>query len=304
MSDAFELFNRAARVVIHELEITGLDVDFRVERTLTPEPDRLELTIYNLNEQHRAQLQEQKVVSVTLQAGYTSQVAIDEQGRDKLIDLPQIFSGELREVKSKPAKTGQQPEVHQAVVMQQREGPTWLTVLHSADGEEAKKQRATISFGRGALLSFAIQQVAATLGLGVGTLPSEVRSAKLFERGGKLAGGIVLNGKGFDQLTRLMTAARLEWCVQDGCVVMMPEGKTIEAETILLTPETGLVGSPQPASDGRVQARALLQAEIVPGRKVRIESRYVKAEYRIENVAFIGETSGGPWYADIEGKAL
>lgn len=286
-----ELYGRAVRVVIHELEITGLDVSFRVNKTmLTPDPDTLELTIYNLNEDHRAQLQNQGEVPVRLEAGYTgtkklsggTAAALDDAGFAGGGALPLLFGGDLRDVQS------------------YREGPDWVTTLASGDGDVAKKKRVNKAFGPGTPLRFAIEQVANELGLGLGQLPTAVQNATLFDGGQQFAAGVVLSGNGYRQLTRLLTSMGYRWSVQDGEIVIHAGG----GPAILLTPDTGLIGSPVPANDGRVSAQSLLQPDLLPGRQVEITSKHVRGRYVVETAAHEGETAGQSWYTSIIARPL
>lgn len=284
-----ELYGRRARVVIHELEITGLDVAFRVAKTIKPEPDTLELTIWNLSEDHRAALQNQTEVPVRLEAGYIGSkalsagtaAALDDAGFVAGTSMPLLFGGDLREVHS-----------------YQEEDGSWVTVLSSGDGDKAKKRRVNKAFGPGTPLRFAIEQVATELGLGLGALPLAVQNAKLFDGGQQFAAGVVLSGNGFRQLTRLLTSMGYRWSVQDGEIVV----HTFAGSAVLLTPETGLIGSPVPQNDGRVVATSLLQPDINPGRQVEMASRHVRGVYAVETVTH--ESDPDRWYTHIVAKPL
>jgi hypothetical protein len=72
---------------------------------------------------------------------------------------------------------------------------------------------------------------------------------------------------------------------------------------VLLTPETGLIGSPDISNRLVLRARSLLNPELFPNRQVKIESTEIKGlMFRLERVIFTGETFGQNWYADIEAK--
>lgn len=283
-----ELWNRAYRLQVDDLELTGLDVQFRAQKTLQPEPDTLELTIYNLKEESRAKLQWLEEVFVRLEAGYRpNPVAAGVNTAPTNVGvqdtLPLIFSGTLRSARS------------------HREGPDWVTVIASGDGDDAKKTRVNMSFGPGATLAFAVDQVAQTLGLGLGKLPTEIANAKLADGGQQFSNGIVLSGNGFEQLTRLLDSAGLQWCVQDGEIVVTRRGLGA-GDAAVLAGWSGLIGSPTLGTDGRINFRALLQPEILPGRQVLIESRLVGGYFQVESAVYIGDTAGQDWY--IDGEAL
>lgn len=289
-----KLYGRAARVLIHELEITGLDVQFRVQRTLKPEPDTLQLSVWNLSHEHRSALQRHgstaAPVQVRLEAGYLpppissgTAAALDEIGATNI--LPLIFGGDVREIWST------------------REGADWVTTLTAGDGDHAGTARVNKAFGPGTPLRFAIEQVAAELGLGLGQLPKEIVTAVAFDGGRQFPAGIVLSGQGYSQLTRLLTAAGYTWTVQDNEIVVVKRGSSF-GTAVLLTPETGLIGSPTPSSDGRVAAVCLLQPDLVPGRQVEFGAEHVQGHYVVETAAYVGETAGQDWYVQLEAKPL
>ena len=308
-----KLFGRVARVLIDDLELTGLDIRFHVKRTLKPEADTLELTIWNLSEQHRGELQrhaspttaagqvQQKgqaktvrarpaaAVPVRVEAGYLAEglsrdalAALNSIGAG---NLPLLFGGDVREIWST------------------REGPDWVTTLSAGDGDAASTARVNKAYGPGTPLRFAIEQVAGELGLGLGQLPAELSTAALWDGGRQFASGVVLSGNGYKQLTRLLTAAGYRWTVQDSEIVVVKLGSSF-GSAVLLSPDTGLVGSPTPANDGRVSAQALLQPDLVPGRQVQFDSRHVKGHYLVESAEYLGETAGQEWYVQVEAVPL
>lgn len=288
-----KLYGRAARVLIHELEITGLDVRFRVRRSLKPEPDTLELTVWNLNSEHRSALQAPTgPVAVRLEAGYAQPrlasatvSALESAGFAGTESLPLIFGGDVREIWST------------------REGPDWITTLTAGDGDTSSTARVNKSYGSGTPLRFAVEQVAAELGLGLGQLPREIANAALFDGGREYPSGIVLSGNGWQQLTRLLKTAGYTWTVQDGEIVVVKNGASY-GTAVLLTPETGMIGSPVPANDGRISAQVLLQPDLVPGRQVEFDTRHVQGHYLVETAEYSGETAGQEWYVQIEAAPL
>jgi hypothetical protein len=326
-----KLYGRASRVVIGELELTGLDIQFHVQRSLKPEPDTMQLSIWNLHEEHRAQLQRHAnpttavgvqtkkkaktvkplsarapAVQVRLEADYrprreVNAVALSGDAAASLDDigatedagaalktgtpLPLIFGGDIREIWS----------VY--------EGTDWVTTLTSGDGDSANAARVNKSFGPGTPLRFAIEQVAAELGLGLGQLPKEIATAALWDGGKQFPAGIVLSGHGMTQLDRLLTSAGYKWTVQGGEIVVIRLGSSF-GTAVLLTPETGLIGSPTPANDGRVAAVSLLQPDLVPGRQVEFNSRHVKGHYIVETAVYEGETAAQEWYVQLEAAPL
>ena len=101
----------------------------------------------------------------------------------------------------------------------------------------------------------------------------------------------------------------LQLSIQDEQILLLEPGEFLQGRTVVLrppqlnTPGTGLIGSPEPGEDGFINARALIQPGLVPGRRVDLQAENIRGLFRIERVVYIGDTWGPDWYADIEAKA-
>ena len=52
------LFNRKWALTVSTLEVDAFAIHFRVEKTIKPEPNKVTIEVWNLNDDHRAALQE------------------------------------------------------------------------------------------------------------------------------------------------------------------------------------------------------------------------------------------------------
>jgi hypothetical protein len=73
---------------------------------------------------------------------------------------------------------------------------------------------------------------------------------------------------------------------------------------VVLTPTTGLIGTPSHGEKGAINAVSLLNGEIKPGRKVDIECRSLVGSYRATAVTHSGDTQGSDWYSSFEAEEL
>ncbi|MEI6806470.1 MAG: hypothetical protein WCK49_08200 [Myxococcaceae bacterium] len=80
-------FSRVAELSVGDTKISGLDISFFVEKTLTQEANTAEIKIYNLNAVNRKTLRDQQHIPVLLKAGYENSVGLLFKG-----DLTQVFS--------------------------------------------------------------------------------------------------------------------------------------------------------------------------------------------------------------------
>jgi hypothetical protein len=113
-----------------------------------------------------------------------------------------------------------------------------------------------------------------------------------------------VHGNSGDELQKLLNSAGLEGSVQNGELQILPKGKPLNVLAVKLSPNTGLIGSPELGSKGVVKLVSLLNSEIYPGRKIQVLSESVTGFFRVEACSFIGQTSGNDWYTAIEAKAL
>lgn len=259
------------RSTVDNLGQRGLDVAFRIEKSLKKNPNRCELQIWNLNEDHRAQLQEREDIPVRVEVGYDNQ-------KPKL-----LFLGNLREAASF------------------REGPDIRTEINSGDGEKKHRgARVNETLPPGATVQKALDILSQKLGIGTGNLARFSSGIGLEGVSKKFGGGAVLSGNASRELDALIRSAGLEYSIQDNQIQITQKRQSVDQEAVLLSPDTGLIGSPARGSDGIVEARSLLNADLQPAKRVRFESREVTGFFRVEKVEFFGEIHGNDWFADLE----
>jgi hypothetical protein len=266
------LFLRYFRVVVDTIEIKSLDVRFKIEKNLKAQPNKAEISIFNLNEAHRSQLEQLPTVAVSVEAGYVGGSSM-------------IFLGDLRRASS------------------QDSGPDIITTISSGDGEKAiQTARVNVSIRKGTPSDVVIKTVAKALGVGEGNLNKAVSTIKGAGLGTLFQDGTVISGSAAREMTSLCKSVGFTWSVQGGKLQLLPLQKTLEGEALSIKPDTGLIGSPSVDNKGVMKCRTLLIPDVFPGRKLVLESARLKGQYRIEATTHTGDTSGQDWYIDIEGK--
>src|SRR5690606_21032502 len=147
----------SASVTINTIKLAGHRCVFRVEKTLKPEPNTCELSVWNLNEDQRSELEELRPKDKQAKRGIPCQIEVGYQD-----ELSLIWLGDLRTVESL------------------RDGPDWVTVLTSGDGEKAwANARVNISYGPKTSVDTVLRGLVRALGVGEGNVSKVVSQLKL-----------------------------------------------------------------------------------------------------------------------------
>lgn len=268
-----ELFRRAWRVQVGTLDVSALAVSFKAKRSLAQRAGTLDLTIRNLTEEHRREIQRARRFHtfVEVMAGYRDSMSL-------------IFRGDLR--KAVPA----------------RDGTDWIVKVTAGDGEHAiRSARVSRSFAPGTTVQAVVRHIADAMGVGVGNASQALRGATLGTSGGAFPEGTVLFGQAAEELTRLCASAGKTWSIQEGNLQILNRGGALEREAILLSPGTGMVGTPEVVNRRVITVTALLQPGLVPGQQVVVQSSALltTAPWRITEAEYSGDTYGSDWYAKL-----
>lgn len=268
------LYERRWSLVIGDVRVTGLRMQFSVKKNLAREPNTLDLTVTNLSKASRAALQE-KDANVILEAGYKDNAQV-------------IFVGTVRRIASV------------------KSGADWETRFLAGDGEARMRgARTSESFGPGTGVADVLGTLAENLVKGGKKVAEAYRSGKGL-RGALNAGfdsftnGIALQGPVAVQIDKVLEGTGYTWSIQDGVFQLRKMDEPPPGEAILLSPQTGLVGSPEFGELNVVNATSLLQPDLRPGRPVRLESEMVRGLFEVYSVTHTGDTHGPNWHSACE----
>ena len=275
-----ELRNKDYTLTLDRTRIRGLDVSFEVQRSTRHEPNKATIKVWNLNPDHRRELQSLSRthgpgrIACQLDAGYVGSTQV-------------IFSGQLQTASSVP------------------EGPNFVTSVEGQDsGHAYRTARVNESFAPGTSIEIVARRLVAALGVGEGNLSSEIAGIAFLAGGTSFSDGTTISGRASDELTELLRSCGLRWSVQNGIVQILRRNHALQSTAVRLSPSTGLVGIPSVDADGKVMVRALMIADLYPGRQVQIDSAEVSGLHRIEKTKHTGNTDGQEWYVDLECEEL
>jgi hypothetical protein len=249
----------------------GLRVSFKACKTLKPEPNTCDITIYNLSPDHRAQLTRVKEPVVTLAAGYPN-------------ELTQVFYGQA---------------IH---VRHERKGGSIMTTVSTTDGgTKVQKGRAHVALGAGAKPGDVLRALAKSLNLKAGNLEATIRKLNTGKAASMYVEGVSISGHAMHEITTLCRSAGLEWSIQDGQLQFLDAGKAGTQFATVLGPRL-LLGTPSVSSLNVVEGRTYLQKDFNPGRQVQIKSEFCNGAFRLEKCEYMGDTHGDEWAVNFEAK--
>lgn len=260
--------------------LEGLRVKFKCEKTLKGSPNKAEIEIYNIADDTRNMLLNQKT-RVRLAIGYLGfqPDGFLGSGFGSSKNVETVFVGNICKFNSNNTPT-------------QSEGVDIITKVELADGGNAyRNARLDKGFPPGANLKMAIDDVAKALGL-----PKSAFSAI---PNVKIAHGIALSGLAKDHLDILTKPYGLEWSIQDETLQITQVKNTSSDATIVLTPQSGLVGIPN-VTDKGVEIKSLVQPQLRPGRRILVESKAMTGIFKINKVTHEGDSHEGAFLSKCE----
>lgn len=300
------LFNRVASLIVGPegssgKEISGLRFAFSIQKGATKSPNQCTLRIWNCATDTKALLEVVGNV-VILKAGYAEDTG-----------AVTIFSGNITRA------------------LTVREGPDLITELELHDGFlEFRDSKVSVGFPKGVSTVQVIDYLSKKFGLPVRVLPSDVASRQY-------PSGFAFVGRVRDGMDRACDYMGLEWSIQNREIQIIKKGGTYKKQAYVLSPDTGLLGSPMlesktmtekaaakkgitanqpgvqvtlgapkngtPQEKLRVlgyKVRSFLQPSLEPGGYVQLKTTGIDGEFfRVEELTHSGDTHGNEWQSEI-----
>jgi len=259
-----QLFGRKLVLRIGDKEWRGLRVAFSVRRSLRKRPNLARsIRVYGLNLETIGAIAV-KGALVQLTAGYESTAEV-------------IFTGQLSRFQ---------------VVDEGADHPIEIT---ARDGGAAWRKSVSRAFGGATTIRAIVEEMAKEMGLTVS--PTVAASIT-----GSTRGSTVMRGYARDTLDITLRSAGYEWSIQDGALQVIKNGSALRKTAVVLSSETGMIGSPRAAEKGNGWiVESLMQPKLKPGRTVILRSKRTTGTYRITAVEHAGDThSENQWKSIVE----
>jgi hypothetical protein len=281
------LFGRAYSLNLNGILITQLRVAFSIVQTIKPQPNTSEITVYGLSQDTRSKLQ-QAGLPVSLEAGYGN-------------DIAQIFLGQMRKATQLHVDANGNMHPPDSKVWDKKVGPTWESHFRSGDSEkEIREGKVSQSWSANTSITQIVKDLTSALGVSVGNALTQAASGDLSKVLTTYANGFVAQGNAFKKLQQVFNNLGYDVSIQNGVLQVLAPGGTAQVPAIVLSPSSGLVGSPEAGEQGIITCNSLLQAGYFPGRQVVLQSDEFNGNYRVEKVTHAGDTHAGDWQSKLE----
>jgi len=253
------------------LNYDNFKIIFDIEKTLGTTPDKGSVQIYNLNEDSWNKLDIRKDdPKLILKCGY----------RDLKPEV--IYQGEVIEYNRVVERT------ETIDVFNCGDGHRVLTNSSLNKTYESSMSIATI-------LDDIIKEVKKTGATIAGDVKKKI--ADIAATSKKEDGGLSVSGLLKDTLETLLKPFNKTFTIQNDVLKIVEIGKeSITGKYTILTPETGLIGSPSKTKDGLEFVALIQPGKFNPGQFVEIKSRKFNGRYKIIKSNFVGDTHGNDWY--------
>ncbi len=288
---AGELFDRYLRLKLLDLDATGLNATFHVVKSTESEPNAAEFKVYNLKESNRQKLHQANVVPIEISVGYNGLGGL-MSGIRNAISPPDgeslMFKGDVREVYS------------------QKEGPDWVTVLRIQDGLNAhRRARLLKSYKTGMPFSTVISDMLAAFPVDTKNALTKILANPAAAE--TTLSNYIVSGSVSKELEKILARLGLTYSIQEGELVVLGELETINIDAVEISPQTGLIGSPEPGVNKKkpiLKMKCLIQPQLAPGKMILLNSARFKGVYKINKAVYTGSAFDNNWYVDLEATAI
>lgn len=257
--------------------VRPMAVSFTVEKSLDREPNKATVQIGNLSGSRRKSIENSEEPQLQIRAGYQDAGLQDS-----------IFVGDAHDIYSS------------------RDGANIWTHIEAKDGGQSyRSARLVASFKPGTALATVLNSIARAMGVGVGNTNAIASTATLDSGGNIFSSGLAIEGPAWRSMDSVCRSSGLRWSVQNGTLQLRQRRAPAEVTTVLLSPTTGLIGSPARESkdprtgDITVSATTLIVPGLYPGKVIVLDSSTVTGSWMIHGLRYTGSTVANDWYADL-----
>lgn len=268
-------FNRIIELQIIEenIVIKDLRITFQVIKTDTESANTASISIYNLSRESANKIG-RKGNNIALRVGY------EDEG------IKSLFFGTITKATNRKTQT------------------ELILELECFDGiQNIQEKTITISYGIGTPAQQVLNDIVRVFGLPLTNTGFTIT--------GQYANGYSFIGKVKDALTEVLGKSGYTWTIQNQQLVVIIQGQTVQRTGLLISPNTGLISSPEFLEDidektvsedtpRRVKLKCLLFPQLFPGVEMQLESSVINGTFRVEKADSKGDNWEGEFITELE----
>lgn len=179
------------------------------------------------------------------------------------------------------------------------EGVDRIMEIESGDGQAGKAASVSTTLGGQSTLKEALGPLGDLAGAALDFAGVDADAPLAAPR------GLTLSGPVYGAVNRIARLNRLDWTIEDGRIVLTKRGEATTLPALLVSPATGLIGSPSPSSEGGLELRMLLNPEARLRRIIRLESREYTGWYLLRRLKHFGDSGWATeYYTEVEASEI
>lgn len=272
------LYDRVVKVTVTPatgvaFRVEGHDIQFDVEKTREPDPNKGKVVIFNLEENLRNQLHLKDDSKISIEAGYKAKSSV-------------IFTGNIVR-----AVSG-------------RQGADIVTTIDAQESLKAyRRSVVAATFGPGTPFKTVVETIVRTFeGFKITPQITQVLSTI----GKSFPDGLTLDGPSAKVLTDTLRGAGLAFSMQNGEIKIAGADDAYSDPPAVLDYNSGLVDLPQlgeKKENGKtsISFKSLIRGDLYPGRKVELNWVDGRGSYKADVVKHKGSNFETEFYTTVEG---
>lgn len=268
------LYQRKYSIQIGDIDVSKLDIEFSIEKSLRTSSNSAVLKIYNLSRDKIVRIHDEpNTMEVSIAVGYEADS-----------ELNVLFRGLTKREQTITST-----------------GPDIFLTINASDGASAAQQRFNKTYPPNTAVIDILSDLILVMGVGQGNLSDFSSLIALPGGSDSTRRAYTVHGAARHQFDRLARSVGLRWSIQGGAMqIISINGNPGRASTVL-SAASGLLGAPKPAKGGHIAATSLIQRGLNPGDLIRLQSEFINGDYQIYNTKYTGSTLGvnPKWDADL-----
>ncbi|MDF2636579.1 MAG: putative hydrolase [Pelosinus sp.] len=299
------LYGRKYRILVSKIDNTALDVSnlrctFRIEKVALQIANYAEICIYNLSAETEAEIIKEGD-RVILEAGYQGIIEAKTDGTPEENQSPKQYG-----------------KIFDGLVVQalrdREDNIDYKLTLICMDGDDfLANNLIKLSIGAGQNHRQIVEQIVSKA-----ERPTEIGKISPDLNTQKLPRGKVFFGTPKQYLKNIANDNNANFWVDDGQVYIAKATDIPSGQALVLTPKTGLIGTPQQTQDG-ASFKCLLNPSIKLLSMIKLDNTYIRqvkqqvgqlptmldsdGQYQVYKLSHYGDTRGDEWYTECEGMA-